>query len=255
MWARRRSRPGTAGHLGDGSPHPLLGLRHHLPRPQHRSPMAPRRRQHRLPVRPHRGPAPPRPRVRGPAQRPHRPGLPARRRHRPAPRPARCWSSSTKPATPRCGPCPSTPPPSPASASCSSPSGSPSPRSKPPTAAHADTILTNHLTKVFYAGLSDPASLRYVAQVLGDAEVETRSQLARRQHSAEASTSSPPPPRRARPRPHAAPDAPRRRACSSTAPCRPRTSAPAPTTATAASPTRRPLATRHRFRRRDTHTR
>jgi type IV secretion system protein VirD4 len=39
----------------------------------------------------------------------------------------------------------------------------------------ADTILTNHLTKVFYAGLSDPASLRYVAQVLGDAEVETRS--------------------------------------------------------------------------------
>jgi len=39
----------------------------------------------------------------------------------------------------------------------------------------ADTILTNHLTKVFYAGLSDPASLRYIAQVLGDAEVETRS--------------------------------------------------------------------------------
>lgn len=41
--------------------------------------------------------------------------------------------------------------------------------------AHADTILTNHLTKVFYAGLSDPASLRYVNQVLGDAEVETSS--------------------------------------------------------------------------------
>jgi type IV secretion system protein VirD4 len=39
----------------------------------------------------------------------------------------------------------------------------------------ADTILTNHLTKVFYAGLSDPASIRYVATVLGDAEVETRS--------------------------------------------------------------------------------
>jgi type IV secretion system protein VirD4 len=39
----------------------------------------------------------------------------------------------------------------------------------------ADTILTNHLTKLFYAGLSDPASLRYVAQVLGDTEVETRS--------------------------------------------------------------------------------
>ena len=36
--------------------------------------------------------------------------------------------------------------------------------------------MTNHLTKVFYAGLSDPASLKYVAQVLGDAEVETRAQ-------------------------------------------------------------------------------
>jgi type IV secretion system protein VirD4 len=39
----------------------------------------------------------------------------------------------------------------------------------------ADTILTNHLTKLFYAGLSDPASIRYVGQVLGDAEVETSS--------------------------------------------------------------------------------
>jgi type IV secretion system protein VirD4 len=39
----------------------------------------------------------------------------------------------------------------------------------------ADTILTNHLTKLFYTGLSDPASIRYVAQLLGDAEVETRS--------------------------------------------------------------------------------
>lgn len=42
----------------------------------------------------------------------------------------------------------------------------------------ADTILTNHLTKVFYAGLSDPASLKYVGQVLGDVEVETRSRSA-----------------------------------------------------------------------------
>jgi type IV secretion system protein VirD4 len=39
----------------------------------------------------------------------------------------------------------------------------------------ADTILTNHLSKVFYAGLSDPASLRYASLVLGDEEVETRS--------------------------------------------------------------------------------
>ena len=42
----------------------------------------------------------------------------------------------------------------------------------------ADTILTNHLTKLFYAGLSDPASLRYVGAVVGDAEVETRSRSA-----------------------------------------------------------------------------
>lgn len=39
----------------------------------------------------------------------------------------------------------------------------------------ADTILTNHLTKLFYAGLSDPASLLYVDRVLGEAEVDTRS--------------------------------------------------------------------------------
>jgi type IV secretion system protein VirD4 len=42
----------------------------------------------------------------------------------------------------------------------------------------SDTILTNHLTKVFYAGLSDPASLRYVDAVLGEAEVDTRSHSA-----------------------------------------------------------------------------
>lgn len=42
----------------------------------------------------------------------------------------------------------------------------------------SDTILTNHLTKCFYAGLSDPTSLRYVDQVLGDAEVDTRSRSA-----------------------------------------------------------------------------
>ena len=45
----------------------------------------------------------------------------------------------------------------------------------------ADTILTNHLTKAFYAGLSDGASLRYIGQVLGDAEVDVLSRrLARR---------------------------------------------------------------------------
>jgi type IV secretion system protein VirD4 len=40
---------------------------------------------------------------------------------------------------------------------------------------HSDTILTNHLTKLLFAGVSDQASLRYVAQVLGDTEVETTS--------------------------------------------------------------------------------
>jgi type IV secretion system protein VirD4 len=37
------------------------------------------------------------------------------------------------------------------------------------------TILSNHLSKLFYAGLSDPDSMRYVASVLGDEEVETSS--------------------------------------------------------------------------------
>lgn len=39
----------------------------------------------------------------------------------------------------------------------------------------ADTILTNHLSKVFYAGLSDEASLQYITMILGEGEVETRS--------------------------------------------------------------------------------
>lgn len=39
----------------------------------------------------------------------------------------------------------------------------------------ADTVLTNHLSKVFYRGLSDPAAFRYVGAVLGEVEVETRS--------------------------------------------------------------------------------
>lgn len=39
----------------------------------------------------------------------------------------------------------------------------------------ADTILTNHLSKLFYTGLSDPAAFRYIGSVLGDVEVETRS--------------------------------------------------------------------------------
>lgn len=44
----------------------------------------------------------------------------------------------------------------------------------------SSTILTNHLTKLFYSGLSDASTLDYVRQVLGDAEVETRSRSAER---------------------------------------------------------------------------
>jgi type IV secretion system protein VirD4 len=38
----------------------------------------------------------------------------------------------------------------------------------------AGIVLTNHLSKVFYAGLSDEDSLAYVARVVGDEEVEAR---------------------------------------------------------------------------------
>ncbi len=66
----------------------------------------------------------------------------------------------------------------------------------------ADTILTNHLSKVFYTGLSDPAAFRYIAQVLGDVEVETRSrsQAADARSSLQLSTSREPlvPPHMAR---------------------------------------------------------
>jgi hypothetical protein len=101
----------------------------------------------------------------------------------------------------------------------------------------ADTILTNHLTKVFYAGVSDPASLRYVAQVLGDAEVETRSHslpeaLGRASTQLSTTRTALAPTRYARCNPATA--------CSCTAPSHPRTSAPTPTTATAASPTAPP---------------
>jgi hypothetical protein len=117
----------------------------------------------------------------------------------------------------------------------------------------ADTIPTNHLTKVVYAGLSDPASLRYVAQVLGDADVETRSQSlpeALGRASTKLSTTRTalaPPTRYARCNPATA--------CSCTAPSHPRTSAPTPTTATAASPTAPPSHPPPPLLRLDTHTR
>lgn len=38
----------------------------------------------------------------------------------------------------------------------------------------AGIVLTNHLSKVFYAGLSDEDSLSYVARVVGDEEVDAR---------------------------------------------------------------------------------
>jgi type IV secretion system protein VirD4 len=42
-------------------------------------------------------------------------------------------------------------------------------------ARQAGTILTNHLTKLFYAGLSDTETHRYLATILGDDETETHS--------------------------------------------------------------------------------
>ena len=52
-----------------------------------------------------------------------------------------------------------------------------------------DTILTNHTTKAFFAGQSEPSSLRYLAQVLGDVEVDTRSRsISKRQSSTQIAT-------------------------------------------------------------------
>jgi len=95
---------------------------------------------------------------------------------------------------------------------------------------HADTILTNHLTKVFYAGLSDPASLRYVNHVLGTP----------RSRRAPGRGSSASAPARCRSRRPGSRWLPRMRCarcdrvmpCCCTAPFRPPTFAPAPSTGT-----------------------
>jgi type IV secretion system protein VirD4 len=39
----------------------------------------------------------------------------------------------------------------------------------------SDSVLTNHLTKIVFAGCSDPATLDYVSRLLGDEEVAQRS--------------------------------------------------------------------------------
>lgn len=39
----------------------------------------------------------------------------------------------------------------------------------------SDSVLTNHLTKIMFAGCSDPATLNYVSRLLGDEEVPHRS--------------------------------------------------------------------------------
>jgi type IV secretion system protein VirD4 len=39
----------------------------------------------------------------------------------------------------------------------------------------ADSVLTNHLTKVVFSGCSDPATLDYVSRLLGDEDVQHRS--------------------------------------------------------------------------------
>lgn len=43
---------------------------------------------------------------------------------------------------------------------------------------HAGTILTNHLSKVFYAGVSDPETKQYISALVGDDEVKTLSRTA-----------------------------------------------------------------------------
>jgi type IV secretion system protein VirD4 len=42
-------------------------------------------------------------------------------------------------------------------------------------ARQADTILSNHLTKLIFPGASDTSTLRYISHILGDVEVETSS--------------------------------------------------------------------------------
>jgi type IV secretion system protein VirD4 len=42
----------------------------------------------------------------------------------------------------------------------------------------ADSVITNHGTKVIYAGVSDPTSFGYVASLVGDEEIPTRSMTA-----------------------------------------------------------------------------
>lgn len=43
---------------------------------------------------------------------------------------------------------------------------------------NAGTILTNHLSKVFFAGVSDPETKHYISELVGDDEVETLSRSA-----------------------------------------------------------------------------
>ena len=43
----------------------------------------------------------------------------------------------------------------------------------------ADSVLTNHLTKVVFSGCSDPATLDYVSRLLGDEDVQHRSTVLR----------------------------------------------------------------------------
>lgn len=43
---------------------------------------------------------------------------------------------------------------------------------------NAGTILTNHLSKVFFAGVSDPETKNYISELAGDEEVETLSRSA-----------------------------------------------------------------------------
>ena len=57
----------------------------------------------------------------------------------------------------------------------------------------ADSVLTNHGTKIIFSGISDPATMDYAAKLVGDEEVLQRS-IARTRTADRAATSPTPPP-------------------------------------------------------------
>ena len=74
----------------------------------------------------------------------------------------------------------------------------------------ADSVLTNHLTKVVFSGCSDPATLDYVSRLLGDEDVAAPLDVLRPRRRAPAQRVRVDPPRGAHPVPPPPPSATRR---------------------------------------------